>query len=72
MKDTRGRKSWTLFFVFVSWVAVLLKFILSGVSLGSLGIMPTISALEFGGAITAILAPWIAREYTEKITGVPK
>lgn len=67
MKDTRGKKSWTLFFVLVSWSAVLIKFILAGVSLGSLGIMPNITALEFGGAVTAILAPWIAREYTEKI-----
>ncbi len=64
--DTRGKQSRTLFFVTVSWLAVLVKFLLAGVNLGRFGVMPNMTALEFGGAVLAILGAWLGREWTEK------
>ncbi len=64
--DARGKQSRTLFFVAVSWVVVLVKFAVAGVSLGSLGVMPAMTATEFGAAVAAILAIWLGREWTEK------
>lgn len=64
--DSRGKQSRTLFFVSVSWAAVLIKFTLAGVKLGPLGTMPLMGAGEFGAAVMAILAIWLGREFTEK------
>lgn len=66
IRDTRGRESTTLTFVFISWLAVLIKFIIAGFTLPVLGDMPPMTAGEFGGATTAILAVWLGREWTEK------
>lgn len=64
--DARGQQSRTLFFVAASWLAVLVKFIVAGVSMGPLGTMSPMTALEFGGAVAFILAIWLGREWTEK------
>ncbi len=64
--DARGQQSRTLFFVAVSWFAVLVKFVVAGVSMGPLGVMPAMTASEFGGAVLMILAIWLGREWTEK------
>lgn len=66
MKDGRGCQSKTLTFVAVSWFALLVKFVIAGMTLGPLGTMPTMSAIDFGSAVTAVLAIWLGREWTEK------
>ena len=66
IKDSRGKESITLSFVAVSWFALIIKFVVAGVSLGSLGVMPAMGASEFGMAAAAILAIWLGREWTEK------
>ncbi len=70
MRDTRGKESITLFFVTVSWVVLLCKFALAGINLGALGLMPAMGALEFGGAVSAVLLIWLGREWTEKQSNV--
>lgn len=64
--DARGQQSRTLFFVTVSWLVLILKYAVAGVTLGPLGTMLPMTALEFGGAFALILAPWLGREWTEK------
>lgn len=64
----RGKQSTTLLFVSLSWLAIFVKFIVAGVSLGPLGIMPQMSATEFGTSVALILAIWLGREWTEKVS----
>jgi hypothetical protein len=64
--DARGNQSKTLMFVSVSWLVVVIKFVIAGVNLGQFGIMPPMSAGEFGTAIALILAIWLGREWQEK------
>jgi hypothetical protein len=66
IKDSRGKESTTLGFVFFSWLILILKFSVSGIDLGALGVQQTISAGEFGMAVAAILAIWLGREWAEK------
>lgn len=66
--DTRGNQSKTLMFVTVSWFVVVVKFVIAGVKIGSLGVMPMMNVGEFGAAVALILAIWLGREYTEKTT----
>lgn len=55
-----------MFFVTVSWSLVAVKFLVAGVDLGLFGLMPPMTALEFGGAVAFILAIWLGREWQEK------
>ena len=64
--DSRGKQSVTLFFVTVSWAAVTVKFFVGGALLVPLGVMPTMTAGEYGAAVALILAIWLGREWTEK------
>ena len=66
MKDGRGKKSKTLFFVSISWVVLVLKFLFAGVTLMTLGQIPPMTASEFGMAVAMILGIWLGREYTDK------
>ena len=66
LPKVRGKESTTLLFVALSWMAVFAKFVVAGVDLGSLGIMPVMGAGEFGSAVVLILAPWLGREWMEK------
>lgn len=68
LKDSRGRQSITLAFVGVSWLAVWLKFVFAGATLPLFGLMPPMSASEFGTAAALILAIWLGREWTDKNT----
>lgn len=63
----KEKKSTTLFFVSVSWAAVLFKFIVAGMTLPVIGQQAAMTASEFGMAIAGILAIWLGREYTEKV-----
>ena len=66
MKDGRGKKSKTLFFVSISWLVLTLKFLFAGVTLMTLGQIPPMTASEFGMAVAMILGLWLGREYTDK------
>lgn len=68
MTDSRGHPSKTLTFVTVSWLAVLIRFLLGGLTLGNLGAMPPMSGMDFAAAVGAVLGIWWARERTEKST----
>lgn len=66
MTDSRGRESTTLMFVTLSWLAVWIKFIFAGATLPVFGLVPLMSATEFGMAMAGILAIWLGREWAEK------
>ncbi len=66
LKDSRGRESITLMFVFLSWWAVWIKFVLAGATLPLFGLVPPMSATEFGLATAGILAIWLSREWADK------
>lgn len=66
LPSVRGKQSTTLLFVTLSWSAVFAKFVVAGVDLGPLGIMPPMGAGEFGSAVALILAIWLGREWQEK------
>lgn len=67
MKDSRGKKSTTLFFVAVTWAVLVGKFALAGVTIGDYGTFPEMTGGEFAAAVGAILGIWLGREYTEKV-----
>lgn len=64
--DTRGKPSRTLPFVAVSWLAVTIKYFISGMTLGPLGTMPEMGATAYGSAVAMILAIWVGREWKQK------
>lgn len=61
IKDTRQKESRTLFFVSVSWVVVVVKFVIGG----HWG-FESLSGVDFGVAVAGILGIWVAREFTDK------
>jgi len=65
--DSRGKQSRTLLFVGMAWVILLIKFLISGMTLPIVGTMTEMTAIEFGSAFALIMAPWLGREYTEKV-----
>ena len=66
LKDSRGKESTTLTFVVISWLVVLIKYLVSGITLGPLGLQPIVGTGEFGAAVTLILAIWLGREWKDK------
>ena len=69
LKDSRGRESMTLSLIVPAWLALLVKFILAGLTLPVFGEVPAMSATEFGIAMAGVLAIWLGREWTEKKGG---
>lgn len=67
LKDSRGKESITLTLVITSWLVLLGKYIVSGATIGTFGQQPPMGATEFGAAFALILAPWLHREWTEKV-----
>ena len=65
IKDSRDRESHTLFFVAVSWFAILFKFVVAGLTIQGYQ-FPDMSAINFGLASAGILAIWLGREWTNK------
>lgn len=66
LKDSRGRESTTLSLVVPAWFVLLVKFLLAGIKLPVVGLVPPMSATEFGLAVAGVLAIWLGREWTEK------
>lgn len=66
IRDSRGRESTTLTFVSISWLAVLIKYLIAGINLPLIGLQPAMTASDFATATGLILAIWLGREWTEK------
>lgn len=64
--DTRGKPSRTLPFVAGSWLAITIKFVIAGMELGPLGLMPEMDANTYGSAVAMVLAIWVGREWKAK------
>lgn len=64
--DSRGNESTTLFFVRVTWAVMVIKFLIAGMTLPGVGLMPDINVQDFGVAAGAILAIWVGREWKDK------
>lgn len=67
LRDTRGDSSWTLTLVVPAFVAATGKFLIGGVTLGPLGVMPVMSGIEYATAVAAIIGVWVAREAKDKV-----
>lgn len=52
--------------VTVSWLLVSIKYTLAGLTVPYIGLVPTMSATEYGTACTAILLIWLGREWVKK------
>ena len=63
IKDSRGRESTTLLFVAASWFAVTSMFMWKGTSA---------DLASYGMAVAAIMAIWLGREWTDKVSAPPK
>ena len=68
-RDAKGRESRTLWFVTVTWLIMTARFIAGGiqVELGPLSwtVEPSL-VLDYGGAVAAVLAVWIGREWVTR------
>ena len=71
-RDSKGRESRTLWFVAVTWLIMTARFIAGGIefSIGPVhwAIQPSM-VLDYGGAVAAILAVWVARDWSVKRAG---
>ena len=71
-RDSKGRESRTLWFVAVTWLIMTARFIAGGIefSIGPIhwAIQPSM-VLDYGGAVAAILAVWVARDWSVKRAG---
>jgi len=63
MTDANGKKSTTIFFVRLGGMAVIVKYIFASFAIPMLGVVPSMSTVDFGVGLTAILAIWQVREY---------
>lgn len=68
IKDSRGRESHTLLFVALAALVLIYKFAVAGLTILGLT-FPAMSASEFGIAFAAVLAVWLARDWTDKTGG---
>jgi len=64
LKDTKGKESTTLTFVFPAFFVLLFKFAFEGLKINGLEI-PPMSAAEFGAAMALIIGLWLNREWKE-------
>jgi membrane associated rhomboid family serine protease len=65
IKDSRGRESHTLLFVTLAALVLIYKFAVASLTLFGIT-FPAMTATEFGIAFGAVLAVWLARDWTEK------
>lgn len=70
--DSRGRESRTLWFVTVTWLVMTARFVAGGIefTVGPVHwvIAPSL-VLDYGGAVAAIIAVWVGREWVSRRTG---
>lgn len=64
--DSQGRESRTFVIVSLSWLAVWFKFIGAGLTLPVVGVVPPMTAGEFGAAVALIVGVWVGREWVKK------
>lgn len=69
-KDSQDRESRTLAFVGITWLALLVRFSLGGLSFSintPIAIInfaiPSTPMTDFGASVTAVLAIWLGREW---------
>ena len=68
-RDARGRESRTLWFVTVTWLIMSARFIAGGIEFAVGPFHWTVQqsmVLDYGGAVAAILAVWVGREWARK------
>ena len=66
MKDSKGQPSRTLALVQSAFWLLFVKFALAGLTIPNVGEFPEMTAGAVGGAVLAILTPWIGREFVKK------
>ena len=68
-RDGHGRESRTLWFVALTWMVMTLRFLMGGVDLTAgwlhWAITPS-PILDYGAAVSAILAVWVGREWVNR------
>lgn len=71
-RDAKGRESRTLWFVTVTWLIMTARFLAGGIdfTIGPVhwGIAPSL-VLDYGGAVAAIIAVWVGREWVSRRSG---
>lgn len=71
-RDSRGRESRTLWLVAVTWAIMTARFIAGGIdfTVGPVhwSIAPSL-VLDYGGAVAAIIAVWVGREWVARKGG---
>lgn len=65
LKDSKGKESTTLTIVVGCLVPLVTKFMIGGMALPIVGVMPVIGAAEFGLAATGLIGVWLNREWKE-------
>lgn len=60
-RDSKGRRSWTVTLILPAWFLLVVKFALSGIKIGET-VFASIDVISFGTALTAIIAPLVARD----------
>lgn len=68
IKDSRGRESHTLVFVTLAALVLIYKFFVAGITIFGIGPFPAMSASEFGLSFAGIMAVWLGREWTDKVS----
>jgi len=63
IKDSRGKKSTTLGFITLAFYTITLAFLYTAYKSGAADL------LAYGGAVTAVLSPWVGREFVDTKRG---
>ena len=66
LRDSRGVPSWTITMVAPGFFALTVKFLIGGLTIPVVGLMPPMSGMDYAMAVVAILGTWVAREYGDK------
>ena len=64
LRDSRGKQSTTLFLIATSWLAMTVVFVWTAFTNKDASNIAT-----YGGAVTALLVPWLGREFIRSKEG---